>query len=292
MGVDVDVIGWTQIWLGLLAWLWLLAARLAGRELLPRLRRFAVPWSLPDVCLALLFWFVLPPQLWWLWRLLFERLGPILLAGGPGRYDGQAWRIAAALVGSDPQAFVLIVALSSLVTAAFIPLLLAVTCGARPYQLGLHGWQFGRNVLRGAVGYLLAAPCVILTMAAATQLFRPHPHVIERAVRANPSTEVIALSLVAAVLAAPVSEEVLFRGVLQPWLQRRLGSATGIIATSVAFAAMHYDAWPAPLPLFVLSLFLGYLAYRSASLVAPITLHCTFNAVSMCGLLIMIRHGA
>ncbi len=286
----MDVIAWTQIWLGVAAWLWLLAARMAGRELLPRLRRFAVPWSLPDVCLASFFWLVLPPQLWWLWRLLFERLGAMLLGGGSGQYGSEAWRIVAALGGSDPQAFLLIVTLSSLFTAAFIPLLLAVTCGAQPYQLGLHTWQFGRNVVRGAVGYLLAAPCVILTMAAATHWIRPQPHVIEQVIRANPSSEVITLSLLGAVVAAPVSEEVLFRGVLQPWLQRRLGPTSGILISSLAFAVLHYDAWPAPLPLFVLSLFLGYLAYRTGSLVGPITLHCTFNAVSMCGLLIMIRH--
>jgi membrane protease YdiL (CAAX protease family) len=288
MHTGLDVISWSQLGLGAAAWVWLLAAYFGGSRLLPRPRRLAVPWKLPDLCLALLFWWILPPQIWFLWRILFERLGQLLMAGDPDAGRSVAWQIVAHVVCSDYQAFVLVVALASLAAAAFMPLLLALTCGARPYQLGLHTWQFGRNVLRGFAGYLLAAPWVILSMAAATYWYEPQAHVIERAIRANPSVEVIALSLVAAVVAAPVAEEVLFRGILQRWLCARVGPAAAIVSTSLAFAALHFDAWPAPVPLFVLALFLGYLAYRTSSLVAPITLHCTFNAVSMCGLLVMV----
>ena len=38
--------------------------------------------------------------------------------------------------------------------------------------------------------------------------------------------------------------------------------------------------WPTPIPLFALGLSLGYLAYRTQSLVAPVVLHGLFNAVA------------
>ena len=43
------------------------------------------------------------------------------------------------------------------------------------------------------------------------------------------------------------------------------------------------------IPLFVLALFLGYLAHHTNSLVAPITLHANFNGVSMVMLFVLVH---
>jgi membrane protease YdiL (CAAX protease family) len=52
------------------------------------------------------------------------------------------------------------------------------------------------------------------------------------------------------------------------------------ILTSMLFAAAHYQQWPAPVPIFLLSLGLGYIYQRTGRLVAPIALHATFNGLS------------
>ncbi len=52
------------------------------------------------------------------------------------------------------------------------------------------------------------------------------------------------------------------------------------VAVSLLFAALHYTVWPTPVPIFFLSLALGLLYQRTGSLVAPMALHMTFNAVS------------
>ncbi len=54
---------------------------------------------------------------------------------------------------------------------------------------------------------------------------------------------------------------------------------SAIYGTSLFFAAVHSFAWPSPIPLFFLALGLGYLAYRTQNLVAPIVLHCLFNVL-------------
>lgn len=51
-----------------------------------------------------------------------------------------------------------------------------------------------------------------------------------------------------------------------------------IYATALLFAGSH--PWPTPIPLFILALLLGWLAYRTQSLIAPMTLHLLFNAVA------------
>lgn len=53
-----------------------------------------------------------------------------------------------------------------------------------------------------------------------------------------------------------------------------------IYATSLLFAACHSEVWPSPIPLFVLALGLGFIAYRTQSLVPSITFHALFNLVS------------
>ncbi len=86
---------------------------------------------------------------------------------------------------------------------------------------------------------------------------------------------------------APPVEEVIFRGFLQRWLVDRIGIFTGIILTSLLFAFFHFSisqSWEnieLLSSLFILSCFLGFLYERQGSLLAPIGLHVTFNAVSI-----------
>jgi membrane protease YdiL (CAAX protease family) len=55
-------------------------------------------------------------------------------------------------------------------------------------------------------------------------------------------------------------------------------TAWAISSSAMLFAVFH--DWPTPVPLFVLGLGLGYLAYRTQSLVAPIVMHALFNGVA------------
>ncbi|WP_435006971.1 CPBP family intramembrane glutamic endopeptidase [Tundrisphaera lichenicola] len=52
------------------------------------------------------------------------------------------------------------------------------------------------------------------------------------------------------------------------------------VVVSLVFAALHSLVWPTPIPIFFLSLGLGFLYQRTGGLVAPIALHMTFNGVS------------
>lgn len=58
-----------------------------------------------------------------------------------------------------------------------------------------------------------------------------------------------------------------------------------IYGVALLFAASHSFAWPSPVPLFPLGIALGYLAYRTQSLVAPIVLHTVFNSIGVLELL-------
>lgn len=59
-----------------------------------------------------------------------------------------------------------------------------------------------------------------------------------------------------------------------------LWTGIAIVLTSLIFAALHAPQWPAPIPLFLLAMGLGFVAQRTGSLIAPICMHAIFNGFS------------
>lgn len=85
----------------------------------------------------------------------------------------------------------------------------------------------------------------------------------------------------------PMTEELLFRGLLQSWLKNRLKSVgIAILISSLIFTAFHYSSTQGLyniellLSLFSLSCVLGFIYERQHSLWAPIGLHSFFNFFS------------
>lgn len=74
--------------------------------------------------------------------------------------------------------------------------------------------------------------------------------------------------------------DVFFADLARPWLPEKQ-AARGVYATAVIFGLSHYPIWPTPVPLTVLGLGLGWLAYRTQSLVPSMVAHGLFNAVTM-----------
>ncbi|MCI5052190.1 MAG: CPBP family intramembrane metalloprotease [Simkaniaceae bacterium] len=104
--------------------------------------------------------------------------------------------------------------------------------------------------------------------------------------QAQKSPVQLLVALICIVIFAPLIEEYLFRGCFQSWLRNKLSFFKTNIITSVLFALMHYSSYqgtsnlPLLTSLFVLSLYIGYTYERQRSLIAPITLHLTFNFIS------------
>lgn len=93
------------------------------------------------------------------------------------------------------------------------------------------------------------------------------------------------LVIAIAVVAAPVTEEVIFRGVLFRSLADRFGPWTGIVTSAAIFAAIHTEVLTSqPLALAGLFVIGGVLAYayqRTGRLAVPIIGHAAFNAASL-----------
>jgi membrane protease YdiL (CAAX protease family) len=106
-------------------------------------------------------------------------------------------------------------------------------------------------------------------------------HAFIRALQDDPAPSTIAWITLAVLVAAPLCEELLFRVILQGWLQDRVPPAAAVISVAAAFAAIHINSWPDPLPLIPLSLILGYVYYRRRSYLANVLMHALFNGVNL-----------
>jgi membrane protease YdiL (CAAX protease family) len=81
------------------------------------------------------------------------------------------------------------------------------------------------------------------------------------------------------VLIAPVAEELLFRGLLQGSLERRLGNWSGLLIAGLAFGLLHGQLRFVPVGL--LGIMMGYMVMRTNSVLAGMLAHGCNNAVAM-----------
>ena len=78
------------------------------------------------------------------------------------------------------------------------------------------------------------------------------------------------------ILLAPFGEEMLFRGVVYPWIKQAGFPRLALWLSALIFAAFHVNL-ATFLPLFVLALALTILYERTNNLLAPVCAHALFN---------------
>ena len=83
-----------------------------------------------------------------------------------------------------------------------------------------------------------------------------------------------------AVIAAPVSEEIIFRGYLYGVIRRYAGRWWAILISAMIFAAIHGHL-PSLAGLFVLAVALSLVYEASGSLWTPILMHSAFNTMTL-----------
>lgn len=218
-------------------------------------------------------------------------------------------------------------------------------CGARLYQMGLHLNRWRENITLGALSWVIIRPfCFIVVIIVSLSFWemlwgRPSDHPMNTLLIQDNRVFTWILVGIMTCIIAPLKEEILMRGIVQPYLVRNPmvsdvlvvmsiiwaftmlltpgsgpdrglgmgplffvaviapgyylfekwtqswikvpGAARGIYVTSLIFAALHVGAWPHPIPLFFFSLGVGFLAYRTRSLIGPITVHVLFNLTTM-----------
>ncbi|MBV8833292.1 MAG: CPBP family intramembrane metalloprotease [Acidobacteriaceae bacterium] len=99
---------------------------------------------------------------------------------------------------------------------------------------------------------------------------------------------------VMAVTIAPLFEEMIFRGFLQPLLSRTFGVVAGILVTAALFGALHAPeyswAWQYAVAVALAGVVFGWLRARTNSIIPSTVMHGCYNALFVVALAVQ-KHG-
>ena len=91
----------------------------------------------------------------------------------------------------------------------------------------------------------------------------------------------LVLLIFTVVILAPIGEEILFRGFLQKYLENAWGDITrAILFSSLFFAAIHFNPYWM-IQIYFLGVLLGYLAWKTDSVIPCIIFHVIINSTSL-----------
>lgn len=191
-----------------------------------------------------------------------------------------------------------------LVGVALGMLVLNLQEGAGWRDFGFDTKRLLRNLGLGAAAFM-AVVVPIFAMQAVLEKLVKYTHPVLKSLHAQPDSRMFIATAVAALVAAPLFEEFLFRVLLQGWFERiearrrvlRLGLPGDgpawwpIGLSAFLFAAMHWNNGLAVIPLFFFAIVLGYVYQRTHRIWPSMATHFLLNAWTMLILWYQIHHG-
>ncbi|HEV3263818.1 MAG TPA: CPBP family glutamic-type intramembrane protease [Gemmataceae bacterium] len=255
-----ELLAWVMI--ALFCGALLLAVRLSLghtlRPLLPVQRHRAVPWTGAEILLALFLVLLF-------WPTVFEQV--LIQIHFFSWLYGPDFPLSPTI--EDPVA----IARRGLWVGAFalpcdvvtILVLLRAGSGTRAYQLGLACRRAAADIACGCIGWLIVTPVVLVLNLIATVCYElisgseAHPHPLTLLMSNGALPVEWAVAVYTAVIAAPVLEELVFRGMIQFWLARQPWAANVAVAGAFALAALRWAAQGPGPALFVVAMLPGYL---------------------------------
>jgi membrane protease YdiL (CAAX protease family) len=184
-------------------WSWAIGKWSRGAELLPLAPRRPVPWGLFDLAIIFLLLLAL---------MVGSQLTLMRLANLKPDVGMEQWKpeqLAYALLASS---------LATLLASALAVVVLIVRSGARMEDLGFSLRHLGRDIQLGAAGFVMLAPPMYGLQFLLTLIWKSE-HPVQRLLLEKLDAGFVLIALFTAVLVAPVAEELLFRLMLQGWLE-------------------------------------------------------------------------
>ncbi len=152
--------------------------------------------------------------------------------------------------------------------AAFGPI------GRPAFRLWLEPALFGMGFVFPAFGLHFISQTMLTQFG--------HEPVVQEAVQMVMATEhpvEVGLQVISVVIMAPIAEELLFRGILYNTIKHAGYPLAGMFASAALFALVH-GSLTLILPLFVMGFALAWVYEKSGSIIAPMVMHATFNAIN------------
>ncbi len=139
---------------------------------------------------------------------------------------------------------------------------------------GYTGLKFRRVSPGISLVAVIVAACIVI-MATPVITVIPMPAFIEHLFNEMSTTNIFMILMTS--VAAPILEEIFFRGIILDSLLKAYKPTPALIYSSLLFAIIHFNPWQG-IEAFFLGLFLGWLYLRTRSLLPCIFVHFVNNA--------------
>ncbi|MEO1498698.1 MAG: CPBP family intramembrane glutamic endopeptidase [Planctomycetota bacterium] len=254
--------------LGLAVWVAIAQRYLGGKSLLRWRRRRRVPWGVDGLLLPILM--VAAPI-----------LGTLTEAGEVGGVEPASVTVSDA-IGISGVYLVVMACAAALVVRASDATADDFGVGRRLNEpvRGQRAWLGDAAI--GLAACLATLPLVYAAQALlVTVLGVESAHPVLQGLANASAPEVLAAGWLAVVV-APISEEFVFRVLLQGWLERYASREAlwPAVASAAVFAIAHQGQGYAPVALFFFGLVSGYVYQRTHRLAPCVCMHVAFNAIS------------
>jgi len=148
-------------------------------------------------------------------------------------------------------------------------------------KLGIRRENLGAHILWGVGGAIANLPIVFGTAIFSQKIFQNLPnaeHPVNTQIQNGTPPMMMLSILFSAVIAAPILEEIMFRGAILPAMARGLMPlVAAILFQGLLFATIHPTGIPAWLPLAAVGARSGFLSRQTGSLVPSIVMHAVHN---------------
>ena len=150
-----------------------------------------------------------------------------------------------------------------------------------PKNINAVSLPYRTILFKAFYGFLLSIPLIY-----SWGLFMIYLEKIGYSIEKQPLVETIAathspllllLFIFLAAVIAPISEELIFRGVIYRFIKGHVHPTLALILSALIFSLLHFNTM-AYVPLFILGLLLAYSYEVTGNLAVPILLHALFNA--------------
>ena len=173
-----------------------------------------------------------------------------------------------------------VTAISIVVLVAIAYVWVRAIAGSPARYVGMGAVSPGILILTAVGSIAIMIPAMSIEAVVLERFHAPPEviHALEDLIRADSSMTLLYAILVAAI-GASISEEFVFRGILQNSLGTRVNRWAALVITTVVFGLLH-TLWRFP-GAFILGLFLGFLYMRTGSLVPGLVSHAIINTSSV-----------
>jgi CAAX protease family protein len=193
--------------------------------------------------------------------------------------------VLSAIAGSPVAMPTLYMPVDHMVVAAVV--MAALWLNRRPLRQYLAMSRLGWGGVGRSIGIGLAAYVVFVILLGVLEVLRSSGVQVAPAPAPAPTKVVIDTAMIMSlaaywfllVVAAPIAEEMLFRGLLYRGLEAKVGAIATIMITSILFGMVHYlgFGWPRAVATGCLGLLFGIIRWRTGNTTAAMATHATIN---------------